>query len=131
MKQRIKIVPIDLYKRGVCVFVGTREQFRSYVERENLEIDWDNYKDIEEMAAAFTVRFQLDSMIVCTRKPEESVIVHEIVHAAKHILRIVDVDDEEAEAYLVEYLYDQIIPWLRTNFSSSLSIEQEQNRQPL
>lgn len=45
-------------------------------------------------------------------------MVHEIFHAARHILNLVGVgltdETEKVFAYLMEYLSEQILPWLKT-----------------
>lgn len=115
MKQHVKTFPVDLYKRGVLVFIGSREQLRSYIEREGIEIEWDDEADeILDKSSAVTFRLKADIIIYAEHVPDEGVIVHEILHATKHLLRIVEVNDEEAEAYLLEYLYDEIMPWFRS-----------------
>lgn len=116
MKQHVKLFPVDLYKRGVCVFLGTREQFKAYLEREEIDFDWDG-EDTDKMLdkyQAVTLRTDTDCIIYSDKEVDEGVLAHECVHAAKHVLRIVGVEDEEAEAYLVEYLYNGIIPWVRS-----------------
>lgn len=114
MKQRIKIVPVAIYKRGVCVFLGTREQLKEYARRENIDLQWEK-EDVDGMldkSQAVTFRLNTDVLIYAERPMSAGVLVHEIIHAAKCILRFVDVQDEEAEAYLAEYLYNEISPWL-------------------
>lgn len=114
MKQRVKTIPIDLYKRGVQVFYGTDKQFRSYAKREGFEVDWAEYEAYGDKTGGMTIRLPLDVVIVLFESASEGVVVHELGHAAKHILRIVEVEDEEAEMYLLEYLYNEVMPWYRS-----------------
>ena len=50
--------------------------------------------------------------------PSSAEMVHEILHAARHILNLVGVgltdETEKVFAYLMEYLSEQILPWLKT-----------------
>lgn len=39
---------------------------------------------------------------------KEGVIIHELHHATRHICRDRGVDDDETEAYMQEYLYEQL-----------------------
>ena len=121
MKQHVKIFPVDIYKRGVCVFFGTRDQLKQYFKKENIEYDWKGEETDEMLDKSQAVCFRLDTdvLIYSEREISESVLIHEIIHASKHILRLVDIDDEEAFAYLTEYLCDQILPWSRTISSST------------
>lgn len=112
MKQYKKIFPVELFKRGVMVFFGSRENVKRFVTEDYGdawadESEWD-------VTSAYTFRLSADALIFAEKPINEGILVHEIVHATRHLLRLVDVDDEETECYLVEYLYNKIIPWFRT-----------------
>lgn len=120
MKQHYKIFPVDIFKRGVLVFHGTRDQFKAYVEREEIPLEFDEEgEEIMDKSNAVTFRMDEDVIIFSEREwIDEGVLIHEILHASKQILRKCDIEDEEALAYLLEYLCGEILPWARSTFLS-------------
>ena len=112
MKQFVKIIPVDVYKRGVCVFFGTREQLKMFLKKEDIQIE-DDLDGFLGKSDAIILRTLTDALIFSERKITEGTLIHEISHAAKHILRCCDVEDEEAECHLLEYLCNEILPWAR------------------
>ena len=121
MKQRVKTVPLDIYKRGVQVFYGTREQFIAYAKNMEFEIDDEEVKTLQEKTGGITLRLPLDAAVALFPEADEYFVIHELGHASKHILRIVEVEDEEAEMYLMEHLCREILPWFRAISSSGPS----------
>lgn len=118
MKQYVKTITIPMYYRGVLVFIGSREQLKGYLDRH-----YPSYAPVVEaveqtQAAAFTFKLDGDALIFTPQIPSSAEMVHEIFHAARHILDIIGVkltdDTEEVFAYLMEYLSEQILPWLKT-----------------
>ena len=121
MKQHVKIVNVDIYNRGVLVFFGSESQLINYVHQRFPCYDdciRDGLNDGKN-GTAYTFKLPADAIIFAGTIPAEKTIVHEIGHVAKHLLSIVEVEDEEAFCYLLEYLYDKIIPWVRTISSSA------------
>ena len=43
---KVKFIPCDIYKRSICVFIGTLEEFKQYVKK---EYDGEDEKDFLEM----------------------------------------------------------------------------------
>lgn len=122
MRRYKKTFPVDLYKRGVMVFLGTREAVKRFITEEYDDVWDDESEEILDRTSAVTFRLSSDALIFSSKPITDGVMVHEIGHAAKHLLRIVGVEDEEAECYLIEYLYDKILPWFHTtSFSRDAS----------
>lgn len=118
MKQHVKTITIPMYYRGVLVFIGSSEQLMGYLDRH-----YPSYASVVQTfeytrAAAYTFKLDGDALIFAPRIPSSAEMVHEIFHATRHILDIVGVklsdDTEEVFAYLMEYLSEQILPWLKT-----------------
>lgn len=123
MKQYVKEVPVELYRRGVLVFIGSHTQLRNYIA-----LKYPCYSDdvncmFEELprGSAWTVKLEDDALIYAEDIISEDVMIHEIFHTTHHLLSLVNVHDEEAAAYLMEYLCGRILPWLRAISSSPVS----------
>lgn len=113
MKQQVRIFPVEIYNRGVCVFFGTREQFKAYASKEEIKLSEED-EQILDGSNAVTFRLPNDALIFSEREITEWTLIHEIEHATKHILRCCDITDEEAECYLLAYLCKEIVPWAKT-----------------
>lgn len=118
MKQHVKTVTIPVYYRGVLVFIGSRGQLRDHLFRYYPDYAT-SMEDLEiPPAAAYTFKLEGDALIYSPSVPSEAAMVHEIFHSVRHILGIIGVElsdeTEEVFAYLMEYLSDQILPWLKT-----------------
>lgn len=118
MKQYAKVFTVDIFHRGVLVFFGSQEQLDNYI-KQKYPCYSEYVKDIDSPGdTATTLKLKDDAIIYGTHPLPEGRVVHEIVHATKHLLSLVGVEDEETECYTIEYLYDAIIPWLRSISSS-------------
>lgn len=117
-----RTVPIDVFRCGVCLLVGTdmeelRKAFKS-VMKNNLkdEKEADDYfdyflgcvKDSGTFTGLYVAKESEPDVIIYLPEFKESVLVHEIVHAVTHILNDRGVKDDETRAYLTEYLYRKI-----------------------
>ena len=119
-------IPIDIYKRGVSVYVGE--------DKTNLA-DWLNHleddkevvkKAIEENAdaQALTITLKADVAVYVPLEPSSakniSILCHELFHATTRILAFVDIEpsreSEEAYTYLHEYLCKQCFDELGLEF---------------
>ena len=117
MKQQVLNVPVEIFNRGVLVFLGSQEQLKNYVRQKYPEYEDDVEEELSG-GSAYTIKLKDDAIIFAESIIPESEMVHEIVHAAIHLLSLVEVQDkegninEEALCYLVEYLARKILPWL-------------------
>ncbi len=106
-KGMMQIVPINALRRGVMIVIGDWDFL-------NTQLSENGYPEIG--------RQDLPTTPCCINMGNDAVIymptingmvtlpkmVHEMVHAAKMILEQTDIKDEEAMAYLVEYLTAEV-----------------------
>lgn len=109
-----QIIPIDLYKRGVVILQDSCiGDICKWLDKHNAtditqsvrEEDWDT-------ANAVTYSDGLDVYIISPKQIATKTLAHELTHATFKILKIVGINpvqEEEAYAYLYEYLYDKAI----------------------
>ena len=106
------IIDIDIYKRSVVILQdGSIGDICKRLEEHNAtniaqsvrEEDW-------ETANAVTYSDGLDVCIISPKQIEGKTLVHELTHATFKILKIVGINpvqEEEAFAYLYEYLFNK------------------------
>lgn len=109
-----QIINIDIYKRSVVILQdGCVGDICKWIEEHNAtdiaqsvkEEDWDT-------SNAVTYFDGLDVYIISPKQISTKTLVHELTHATFKVLKIVginSVQEEEAFAYLYEYLYDKAI----------------------
>ena len=100
-------ISVDLYRRGVAVISGTKEELADWLEKNDFPSTAEWAREAEEIYAA-TDDNGSDIVIVSLEPMNEETAVHELCHAAFRILRIVDISptlSEESYAYLLEFLY--------------------------
>lgn len=115
-KNYSKVIPIDLYKRGLLIFIGDKNECVKLLKRD--KISEESVKQVKEfdMTGTTAVTFCIDGDVLIymeNKKPIE-VLVHELSHVAFMVLRIVGIDptqSEEAYAYLLGYLYEKAALW--------------------
>lgn len=109
-----QIINIDIYKRSIVILQdGCVGDICKWLEEHNStdvaqsvrEEDWDT-------ANAVTFSDGLDVYIISPKQIADKTLVHELTHATFKVLKIVGINpvqEEEAFAYLYEYLYDKTI----------------------
>jgi hypothetical protein len=109
-----QIINIDIYKRSVVILQdGCVGDICKWLEEHNAtdiaqsvrEEDWDT-------ANAITFSDGLDVFIISPKQIEVKTLAHELTHATFKVLKIAGINpvqEEEAFAYLYEYLYDKAI----------------------
>ena len=107
-------VPIELLRRGVLVFFGSRDDLLEYLSA-NHPVYYEDLKDddVWPRGSAYTIKMSDDAIIFADTLIDEGTLVHELGHTSKHLLDIVGIKDEEAYCYTIEYLYNKIMPWYR------------------
>jgi hypothetical protein len=120
---RWKTVPIDMLKRGVMEFIGSKEdlfkaldeQFNGYAEVIKKVMEEDNIEP-ENYALGYTFKVLPDALIWLPKEERLGVSVHEIGHSIFHIFKQVEIpitdDTEELFCYMLEYLFEQFYGWL-------------------
>lgn len=109
---REKIIDINIYRRSVAFMLGTEDEIASRLAelkaydlagRVN-EMDWDN-------TLALTLCDGSGVYVVSVRPMTLPTLCHELTHVVYRIFQIIGADDpinEEAYAYLYEYLLTEI-----------------------
>lgn len=129
MKAKHLIIPLDIYKRGVLVFIGSNEELMAYIGKKDAGnlLGVTQFLDDDPTTLAQTIKTPTDAIIHARKMPSSILtFVHEADHAAFGIMQIVGIDphDEEAHAYMQEYILKKIFEWL--DFSSDIP-ESNQN----
>lgn len=108
---RIVTIPLPIYRCHVVAYFGgdRKEAFTRFTKRCRLPVtEWPEPKGGTD-ATTLQLEETKDAAIwFRRRKPKPEIIAHEAFHATSHILRFAGVDDEEAAAYLLDYLVSQI-----------------------
>lgn len=105
-------IPIDIYKRGVCFLCGTKDEISEYFANDKLydfadavlNEDWGHTN-------ALTLCDNRDVWVCSVQPMPLPILCHELTHVVFKIFNIIGVDptnDEEAYAYLYEYLFTEI-----------------------
>ena len=120
-KAKVKYIPIDVYKRCIYVFIGSLDEFKSWVRA---SYTYDEEKPFVEMVLGFTedsigeASFNWDSgggtgAVLIPKMPktpkEIAALTHELMHATFWVLDLCHVDydprgNNEAFTYLMEHL---------------------------
>lgn len=116
-----KTLPIDIFKRGVVLFIGPAEELIDFYKKEFPSDAETVEKVVKEdiletgLALGYTLKCCSDAIIWMPEPREIGVLVHEFLHAVMWILELVEVkatkETEEVMAYMLEYLYDNLVPW--------------------
>lgn len=118
MKAKFKRFPVDLYKRGVLVLFGTKEELYNIAKDILTPLNIQAVEDTDwEHTEAICLSAGADTIIYAPQRPYDEIIAHELSHAAFNILKMVDIDptaSEEAYTYLFEYLYYNVFLWLNS-----------------
>ena len=120
-----KKFPIDLFKHGVKVIFGSEEELLASAQKDGLKEEVK--ESLKELGCFKMATFLLstgDAIIYGKDfkhiNSEYATISHEIFHAVSHVLRNVGIehtpDTEEAYAYIIEYLTQEIFNWLSSAF---------------
>ncbi len=96
-------IPIDLFKCGVVVCIGSYRQTVNALAADGFAIDGDT-NGLDDSAGASFGFVGLPDKGIWLSEPDLFVLVHEAVHTARSLLADKGVSDEETLCYLVEYL---------------------------
>ena len=120
-KAKVKYIPIDIYKRYICVFIGSLNDFKLWVKN---TYTYDEEKEFVKMVLGLTedsigmASFEWDLIggtgaVVFPKMPntpkETAALIHELMHATFCVLDFCQVDydpngSNEAFTYLMEHL---------------------------
>ena len=121
MRAKVKYIPCDIYKRGVSVFIGTLDQFKSWVKKNYTVKDEQDFvemvQDLEEDGiglASFNYDWKNGQGVVLMSEhpqtPKEvAALAHEMMHATFFIMDFCNIEynketNNEPFTYLHEHL---------------------------
>lgn len=123
---KYKIIPIDLYKREVTVFIGSHDEFKDWVDSYKPPVTWQQLIEsiIESQDNAdgsywynpYNGNGIIELSVHPTTKEEIGVAAHECLHCVMHALSYVGIpclpdSPNEAYTYLLEYLLTNILDY--------------------
>lgn len=123
---KFKVIPIDLYKRDITVFIGKHDEFKEWVTSYKVPSNWEQLiesiiesKD-DAIASYWYNRLNGNGIIELPWHPEKKeeigVTAHECLHCAIHTLSYVNIpciphEANESYTYLLEYLLVQVLDY--------------------
>lgn len=114
------IIPLDIFKRGVLVFIGHPQELLDFIKKKDPThlLDVAQQIDENERTLAQVIRTGYDAIIYAREMPNVMTLIHEAYHATVAVYEIIGVvpSDEEAYAYLLEYICHEIFRWLNIPF---------------
>lgn len=117
---RTKEFPLDIYKHGVRVVVGTFDEAVDVLHKDGFKGDFDEEREMAERSAGLAIELCTGDVAVWLREPPKdkdgmATLAHEVFHAVSFMLRGIGLehtsDTEEAYAYAFEYLFRNVISW--------------------
>lgn len=102
---RIITIPVCVWRCAVVIYCGGErdEAFKRFAKQ--CKIEQEPMQPNNAEATTLTSGMTKDAAIwFRDKEPCAGVVAHEAVHAALHILRASEVADEEATAYLVDFI---------------------------
>ena len=112
MKKKIVKVPIP-YNEIMFVIGGTANDFLEAFNQWSKDEEIDGTEEVNYEKEGWTICGKKSGLIgIWLEKPENSVLVHESVHAANYILKSAgiesDRENDEMCAYLTEYIFNKL-----------------------
>lgn len=119
-------IPVDIYKRGITVFIGSHKEFKCWVSeyyKDDVEyqglIDYVHTREDYNITASFWYNGSTgDGIIELPKFPksakEIAVAAHEVLHAVFHILDYCGISYSkesggESHTYLLEYVLSNLL----------------------
>lgn len=123
---KFKVIPIDLYKRDITVFIGTHDEFKEWVQQYKVPTSWEQliesiiYSEDDAVASYWYNRNTGNGIIELPWHPEKrfeiGVAAHECLHCTMHTLSYVNIpciphEANESYTYLLEYLLTRVLDY--------------------
>lgn len=122
MKQ--KKIPINIFRHGIKICIGTIDELRKTMKadgfaNETLDEEW------LKGSVMTTLCLSTGDALIYGRTYSndavgQSILAHEIFHAVSHIMRNIGIEHtsvtEEAYAYVIEYVEENALTWLSSEF---------------
>lgn len=124
---KYKVIPIDVYKRDITVFIGTHDEFKEWVASYNVPTNWEQliesiiYSDDDNAAGSYWYNNKNGNGIIelpvhPQSKEDIGVAAHECLHCVMHILSYVNIpcipnEANETYTYLLEHLLVKVLDY--------------------
>lgn len=123
---KFKVIPIDLYKRDITVFIGSHDEFKEWVTSYKVPSNWEQLiesiveSEDDAVASYWYNRLNGNGIIELPWHPEKKgeigVAAHECLHCVMHTLSYVNIpciphEANESYTYLLEYLLVQVLDY--------------------
>ncbi|AXF52150.1 MAG: hypothetical protein [crAssphage sp. isolate ctcc615] len=123
---KFKIIPIDLYKRDITVFVGSHDEFKEWVASYNVPASWEQLIESivlseDDAVASYWYNRNNGNGIIelpCHPKSKEEIGVaaHECLHCVMHTLSYINIpciphEANEAYTYLLEHILVNVLDY--------------------
>lgn len=123
---KCKLIPIDLYKRDITVFVGSHSDFKNWITSYKTPESWEQLvesviqSDDDALASYWYNRGTGNGIIELPYHPESpaeiATAAHEALHATFHMADYVGIEyvvkgSNESYTYLLEYLLQHILEY--------------------
>lgn len=123
---KYKVIPVDLYKRHITVFIGSHDEFKNWITSYDVPDNWEQLvenvsaSDDSALASYWYNSTDGNGIIELPWHPESayqvSVAAHEALHAVFRIADFVGIEyvingSNEPFTYLLEYLVTNILDY--------------------
>lgn len=144
MKPFVHVTTIDVLERGVVVFCGSLDEldkvvgkpsrFCSAAHAKILKRKWKDLRTVlsaelekADLSGLTTKEDKYPDVFVWLPKWDSAILVHELFHAVGMMCRTAGIEDEETGAYLIGYLFRDIV-WTETNERKKRHGRREEDR---
>ena len=119
-KPLFKTLKAGVYPYDVLFTIGsTEEQIIKYIENNcgyKLDSEEKKYIDVKNKGGK-TIRFKNNALFIWVKTDYIPIIAHEIFHAVELLMEKIDTplnsDTSEPYAYLIEYFWREILPYIK------------------
>ena len=123
---KFKVIPIDIYKRDITVFIGTHDEFKAWVASYHVPSSWEQLVESiveseDNAIASYWYNINNGNGIIelayhPEKKEEIGIAAHECLHCIMHTLSYVGIpciphEANEAYTYLLEYLLVRVLDY--------------------
>lgn len=123
---KYKVIHVDIYKRDITVFIGSHEEFKSWIETYKVPTSWEKLVEAvieseDDAEASYWYNSNNGNGIIeLKRHPEDKedicTAAHECLHAVIRMLSYLNIpcienDGNEPYTYLLEYLLRNVLDY--------------------
>ena len=123
---KFKVIHIDIYRRDITVFIGSHDEFKSWIATCEVPTSWEQLVEAvveseDNAEASYWYNNNNGNGIIELKKHPETIeeistAVHECLHCTMRVLSYigipcVDYDANEAYTYLLEYILKNVLDY--------------------